>query len=110
MTSIYGQLSCTIAASSARDNTEGMLRKLPYYSGGLRALITDGGRKRVQDYRTHDVCERSALKTHLGTRAWALQEKLLAPRTVRFGERGAIWERRTTLASEYLPDGVPEPL
>lgn len=110
MTSVYGQSACTIAASSARDITDGMFRKLPYYSGGFRALITDGGQNRVQDFRTQDVYERSALETHLGTRAWALQEKLLAPRTVHFGERGAFWECRTTVASEYLPDGIPRAL
>lgn len=110
MHTVYGQSSCTIAASSARDSTEGIFRKLPYYSGGFRARIIDGGVKRVQDFRAQDVYERSVLKTHLATRAWALQEKMLAPRTMHFGERGAFWECRTTLASEYLPDGIPRAL
>lgn len=110
MSSVYGQSACTIAASSARNSTEGMFRVLPFYSGGFRARITDGGRKRVQDFRTEDVYERSALKTHLGTRAWALQEKMLAARTIHFGERGAFWECRTTMASQYLPDGFPKQL
>ncbi|TID19461.1 HET-domain-containing protein [Venturia nashicola] len=110
MSTVYGQSSCTIAASSARNSTEALFRKIPFYSGGFRARITDGGQKRVQDFRTKDVYERSVLRTHLATRAWALQEKMLAPRTVHFGERGAFWECRTTLASEFLADGIPRAL
>jgi hypothetical protein len=110
MTSVYGESLCTIAASSARNSTEGCFRKLPNFSGGLRARITDGGRKRVQDFRGDEVYELSTWKTHLGTRAWALQEKMLPPRTIHFGDRGAFWECRTTIASEYLPDGFPRQL
>ena len=110
MSSVYGGSTITIAASSARDSSQGCFLKLPNFSGGLRARITDGGRQRVQDFRSRNVYNLSTFETHLGTRAWALQEKMLPPRTIHFSDRGAFWECRTTIASEYLPDGFPNQL
>ena len=110
MSSVYGGSTITIAASSARDSSQGCFLKLPNFSGGLRARITDGGRQRVQDFRSEEVYSLSTFETHLGTRAWALQEKILPPRTIHFSDRGAFWECRTTIASEYLPDGFPNQL
>ncbi|KAF7893886.1 hypothetical protein EAF00_007400 [Botryotinia globosa] len=104
MSSVYGGSVITIAASSARDSTEGCFLKPPKFSGGLRARITDGGRQRVQDFQNQAEYESSTLRAHLGTRAWALQEKLLSPRTIHFGNRGAFWECRSLIASEFFPD------
>ncbi|KAF7956151.1 hypothetical protein EAE96_005071 [Botrytis aclada] len=108
MSSIYGGSVITIAASSARDSTEGCFLKPPNFGGGLRARITDGGRQRVQDFRINEEYEDSTIRAHLGTRAWALQEKMLSPRTIHFGDRGAFWECRSLIASEFLPDGFDE--
>lgn len=106
MSSVYGGSVITIAASSARDSTQGCFLKPPNFSGGLRARITDGGRQRVQDFRNEAEYESSTLRAHLGTRAWALQEKLLSPRTIYFGDRGAFWECRSLIASEFFPDEI----
>lgn len=108
MSSVYGGSTITIAASSARDSSQGCFLKPPIFSGGLRARITDCGRRRVQDFRSQEVYNLSTFETHLGSRAWALQEKMLSPRTIHFSDRGAFWECRTTIASEYLPDGFPK--
>lgn len=110
MSSVFGGSTVTIAASSARDGTEGCFMKPPHFSGGLRARINDGGLRRVQDFRSQETYDLSTIKTHLGTRAWALQERILPPRTIHFGDRGAFWECRTTFASEDLPDGLPRQL
>ncbi|KAF7939244.1 uncharacterized protein EAE97_007324 [Botrytis byssoidea] len=104
MSSVYGGSFITIAASSARDSTEGCFFRPPNFSGGLRARITDGGRQRVQEFRNRTEYESSTSRAHLGTRAWALQEKLLSPRTIHFGDRGAFWECRSLIASEVFPD------
>lgn len=110
MSSVFGGSAITIAASSAHDGSQGCFMKPPYFSGGLRARITDAGLQRVQDFRGKEAYNLSTFSTHLGTRAWALQEKMLPPRTIHFGDRGAFWECRTTIASEYLPDGFPRQL
>jgi hypothetical protein len=64
----------------------------------------------VQDFRSSDEYDRSTFKTPLGTRAWALQEKMLSPRTIHFSDRGLFWKCRTTIASEHLPDRFPKQL
>jgi len=110
MSSVYGGSSITIAASTARDARQGCFLRPALFSGGLRARITDGGCQRVQDFRSQEVYEESTSQTYLATRAWALQEKMLPPRTIHFGDRGAFWECRTTIASEDLPDGFPAQL
>ncbi|KAF7885879.1 uncharacterized protein EAF02_004388 [Botrytis sinoallii] len=107
MSSIYGGSVITIAASSARDSTEGCFLKPSNFSGGLRVRITDGGRERVQDFQCEEEYERSTLRAHLGTIAWALQEKVLSPRTIHFGDRGAFWECRSSIASEFFPEEFP---
>ena len=107
MSSVYSGSALSIAASSARDSTQGCFLKPPYFNDGLRARITDGGQKRVQDFRSPKSYALSTINTYLGTRAWALQEKMLPPRTLHFGDRGIFWECRTQIASEYLPDGFP---
>ncbi|TGO39312.1 hypothetical protein BHYA_0056g00230 [Botrytis hyacinthi] len=108
MSSVYGGSVITIAASSARDSTEGCFLKPPNFSGGVRARITDDGHQRVQNFLTMHEYESSTLRAHLGTRAWALQEKVLSPRTIHFGRRGAFWECKSSIASEYFPGGFTE--
>ncbi|KAF2806818.1 uncharacterized protein BDZ99DRAFT_537712 [Mytilinidion resinicola] len=110
MSSVYGGSTINIAASSAVDSSQGCFMKPPNFSRGLRARITDGGRERMQDFRSSEVYDLSTFQTHLGSRAWALQEKMLPPRTTHFGDRGAFQECRTNVASEYLPDGFPKQL
>jgi hypothetical protein len=110
MNSVYGGSTITIAASSARDASQGCFLRPHNFSGGLRARVKDGEQQRVQDFRGQDVYNLSTFRTHLGSRAWALQEKLLPPRTIHFSERGAFWECRTLIASEDLPEGFPKQL
>jgi hypothetical protein len=107
MSSVYHSSIINIAASSAHDGSQGCFLKPPLFSGGLRARINEGSGQRVRDFRSKDVYHISTFGTHLGTRAWALQEKLLPPRTIHFSNRGAFWECRTTIASEYLLDEIP---
>ncbi|KFY55224.1 hypothetical protein V497_07112 [Pseudogymnoascus sp. VKM F-4516 (FW-969)] len=107
MGSVYGCSTITIAASSARDSSQGCFMKPPYFSGGLRARITDAGLRRVQDFRDMRAYDLSTINSHLATRAWTVQEKILSPRAIHFGNRGALWECKTKIASEYLPDGFP---
>ncbi|KAK5659436.1 hypothetical protein OQA88_637 [Cercophora sp. LCS_1] len=44
----------------------------------------------------------------LNTRAWVLQERLLAPRTLHFGTPQLFWECKHVEACETFPLGIPE--
>ncbi|KAK6063152.1 heterokaryon incompatibility protein [Seiridium cupressi] len=107
MKSVYGGASIGLAASSATNAYEGCLSKQPYYSGGFTARVTTTEFCRVQNFHSQSVYRESSTDTSLAKRAWALQEKLLPPRTIRFGDTGLFWECRSMIRSEYLPDGFP---
>lgn len=41
-------------------------------------------------------------------RAWVVQERLLAPRVLHFGQTQVIWECRELSACELYPHGLPD--
>jgi hypothetical protein len=43
----------------------------------------------------------------INTRAWVLQERLLSPRLLHFGENQVLWECREKDAAEICPNGMP---
>lgn len=43
----------------------------------------------------------------LNRRAWVLQERMLAPRVLHFGDTQLFWECQEQEASESFPDGIP---
>ncbi|CAO2654064.1 Nn.00g107970.m01.CDS01 [Neocucurbitaria sp. VM-36] len=107
MSSVYGGSFINIAASSAINVHEGCFLKAPYMVDGLRTSIMVNGSSLVRDFRSRTVYDMSTTRSHLATRAWAIQEKILPPRTMHFGKRGVFWECRAMTANEFLPDGFP---
>ncbi|RYP64793.1 hypothetical protein DL769_006538 [Monosporascus sp. CRB-8-3] len=110
MSSVYGGSFINIAAASAVNVHQGCFLKPPHLVDGLRASITVNGSKFVRDFRSRFAYDMSTIKSHLATRAWAFQEKILPSRTIHFGNRGAFWECRAMTANEFLPDGFPHDL
>lgn len=76
----------------------------------MRARVTFNGKQIVREFFDRRCYNRSVWGSHLATRAWALQERLLPPRTVHLGDRGAFWECRAKIASQFLPEGFKLPL
>lgn len=107
MRSVYGSAYVNIAATTATDVHEGFLTKDPTYSGGFVARVSTRKMCWVRNFHSREVYNAATSKTHLATRAWTLQERLLAPRTIYLGEQGLFCECRTTWISEYLPWGCP---
>jgi hypothetical protein len=114
MCSVYSGAHVNLAASSATSVYGGCFLKPEDYSGGFCApvIVTTTSTGDYSVVRNFHVCsgqvyEESTIKTPLAGRAWALQERLLAPRTLFFGDQGLFWECRTKIASESLPDGFP---
>lgn len=54
-----------------------------------------------------DIWERHVKQAPLSQRAWVVQERLLAPRSLYFCEGQLFWECREQHACESLPNGVP---
>lgn len=110
MRSVYGGGYVNIAASSATNVHEGCFSKPPDHNGGFLARVTTSEFGRVQNFHSMQVYQESTTRTHLASRAWTLQEKLLSPRTIYFGDQGLFWECRVTTGSEFLPNGFPDKL
>lgn len=108
MASVYGGSSLNIAASSAKDGTEGCFLKPLHHFGGFTARVCINGRIELFDVSTRDVYKNNVTWSHLATRAWAAQEKVLPPRTLHCGDQGFFWECKTQFASEYFPHGFCE--
>lgn len=112
MRSVYGKAHINLAASGATSVHGGLFLKPEDHQGGFCAPVTltttsAGDYSAVRNFHAMDVYKDSTTTTSLANRAWALQERLLAPRTLFFGDQGLFWECRTEIASEFLPDGFP---
>lgn len=110
MRSVYGGSFLNIAVTSAKNVHEGFLGKdlRQHYHGGLVARVTTKDSCRVQNFYAPTVHEEITFETHLASRAWAFQERVLPPRTLSFGDTGMSWECRSQTSSEFLPDGFNE--
>lgn len=107
MSAVYGGTVVTLAASTATGVQDGFLHRSKHYNGGFTARVTTNAYSRMQNFHSRGAYTESATDTHLATRAWAFQERLLSPRTIYFGDTGLFWECRTQISSEFLPDGFP---
>lgn len=105
MRSVYGGSTINLAAASAVDGSQGCFLRPPYFSGGFRSRVIINGHPAVRSFHSGRIHDESTTLSHLGTRAWCLQERLLSSRTIHLGCRGAFWECQTTIASEFLPQG-----
>uniref|UniRef100_A0A8H7NPK3 Heterokaryon incompatibility domain-containing protein n=1 Tax=Bionectria ochroleuca TaxID=29856 RepID=A0A8H7NPK3_BIOOC len=104
MDCIYGGSQVTLSASSALDAFQGFFPTTPKYNGGFVARIQTDKTCRVQDFSTPEAYEEAVIGTHLGSRGWAFQEKLLSRRTLHIGDWGVFWECQSTANSQFVSD------
>ncbi|CAH0019322.1 unnamed protein product [Clonostachys rhizophaga] len=105
MDCIYGGSQVTLSASSALDAFQGFFPTTPKSNGGFVARIQTDKTCRVQDFSPPEVYEEAVIRTHLGSRGWALQEKSLSRRTLHIGDCGVFWECQSTTKSQFIPEG-----
>lgn len=116
MSDVYANSYCTIAATSAKDSSEGCLgkREFPrpvefHEKSLLRSFWLSDCGNFDQDVNAEP----------LNTRAWVLQERILAPRTLHYTSHQLFWECMTLTEPEdgsmntvdrkhnFLPDFAP---
>ncbi|RGP62538.1 heterokaryon incompatibility protein [Fusarium sporotrichioides] len=104
MGKVYRNSSCNIAASSASHSRQGCL-----YPRNPRILQPESLDSYGNELKDLYLFNRSfPLKPfQLYTRAWVLQEALLAPRTLDCGQSQLYWRCDATKASEEFPGGYP---
>ena len=109
MGEIYANSYCNIAATSADPEagcftTRDISIVEPHPIADPRSTLPDHGHVIGYD----DFWCNSLLDTTLHTRAWVLQERLLSPRTIYFGQEQMFWECRCVMACEAYPKGIPQ--
>lgn len=110
---IYNHATLTIAATAARNGTQGCLIPRDKPSLDPVCIPIANGQDQVFMMPTVAACE-SGLDTAeirpLDTRAWTLQENILSLRTVSFERREITWECNESRQSEsrFSNDGGPD--
>ena len=106
MRDIYRGSFLTIAATGATDPYKGCFRdRNPSLVEPIKFSIS----KETLEYRTifdRKEMERGIYESPLSKRAWALQERLLSPRVLHFGENQMIWDCNEMSACENCPGGA----
>jgi hypothetical protein len=111
---IYGKSYCTLAASSSKNSSGGLFNErdprhstictlaYPSETGVSAGIVANLPRVIAQRFENEP----------LESRGWALQERLLSPRTIHFTSSQAIWQCREAYVGEECPelDGGSMPL
>lgn len=108
MASMYGLSGLNLAATAAPDGTLGCLfQRDPIYVRGHHIEVETGNEKRIYDCADTNIFYRNIFSAPLMGRAWVVQERLLAPRTLHFTASQVFWECGTKYACETFPDQIP---
>jgi hypothetical protein len=112
MSDIYARSYCNIAATDAL-NGEGCL--VDRAVSMVRPCLIDGSaftKVAAVPYTVayDDFWSMNLLNAPLHQRGWVLQERLLSPRTIHFGNEQILWECRGGTACESYPRGIPKQL
>lgn len=93
MGNIYKNSTITIAASESQSAHSGFLGTLKYPpTVPLPFLLPDGSKETVW-LSYHEA--KWPVRGHLDTRGWTLQESLLSPRQITFGDSEVLWQCQT---------------
>lgn len=108
MHEVYGSSYLNIAATSARNSTEGLHRKrrINLLSPSIVPCNWQGRHLYCKVIR-EDFWSGELLAEPLYKRAWVTQERMLAPRTLNFGSKQIFWQCLTIAACETMPTGAP---
>jgi hypothetical protein len=100
MASVYKGAALNISAAGARNGTEGCFLTPDNFITKLQIATMQRGFKEVWSISNWPE---PISDTPLSKRAWALQERLLAPRSIHFTRTGWAWECKTGTATEMFP-------
>jgi len=110
MSMVYGNSYLNIAAVGASDGTQGcFFEDNPMRINNLRLEAAEDGKRKIYDCTPARIYQYCVSDTPLSSRAWALQERLLAPRTLHFSRAQMLWECNRGIVCESLPYQVPVP-
>jgi hypothetical protein len=89
MESVFSQAYCTIAATAAADSNAGFLKR---YICTDSVYVQDASGNEFYISTDVDDFDQDVGKAKLNTRAWVMQEGVLAKRTIHFSANQMYWE------------------
>ena len=115
MHKVYRNSYCTIAAVDSKESAGGLFRPredldkvLPVsYKGARNNALLGTTSWKVLDA---DLWNSELLGSHIYTRGWVFQERMLSPRILHFARNQIFWDCATISACETLPNGLPPQL
>jgi hypothetical protein len=111
MSTVYGNSYLNIAAAGASDGSLGcFFENEPMRINKLQVATIKNGEKKFYACTPSRIYRHCVSSTPLALRAWALQECLLAPRTLHFSRAQLFWECNEGNVCESLPYQVPREL
>jgi hypothetical protein len=105
MAFVYGGSALNIAASSAKNPAEGCFMRRAHSCSGFYSTLTVDNQRVDYEFRASGNYTHHVTGSFLASRAWAVQEKILSPRTLHCGVWGYFWECRNSICSEFFPNG-----
>jgi hypothetical protein len=109
MSDVYRGSGLNIAASGAIDGTSGCFFKLPA-NRTCQVQVKQGNQICTYKCVTWFMYTDCLSNMPLMQRGWALQERLLPPRTLHFALTEVFWECHSKVACETFPEQCPPPL
>jgi hypothetical protein len=110
MQEIYTYSSCTIAATAAADGEGGCFSERDPSSLRLSKIAlrwADKADERNYLLIDDQYVDKQLTTAPLNRRGWVLQERILSPRTLHFGQSQMFWQCRETMACEAFPRDLP---
>ncbi|KAK0334054.1 hypothetical protein LTR87_010473 [Friedmanniomyces endolithicus] len=108
MKDVYNNSCCNLAAANSENGTEGFFRhRRATAVPPSTTRVKFAGRDMKAKVIRSDFWSGELLAEPLYRRAWVVQERLLAPRTLHFGKNQVFWQCLSTTACESMPGGVP---
>ncbi|KAK7440868.1 heterokaryon incompatibility protein [Colletotrichum acutatum] len=98
---IYKDAEITVAASSAKNGSEGCFVPRPPLQPAVRLPYGDPDQREYMSATLFpDALDTTVSETPLGSRAWITQEWMLSPRVIHYTKARMVWACRTLLKCE----------
>ncbi|KAI0532647.1 heterokaryon incompatibility protein-domain-containing protein [Xylaria digitata] len=107
MRDVYENSFCNIAATSGRDGSAGCYQeRIPSLLEECPVFVSHQSFTGLYYLRHETVWIDRLKQSPLLQRAWVLQERMLAPRTLHFAQEQLVWECTELTACEQYPNGL----
>lgn len=115
---VFSSAVCNISASASTNGSEGLFRKRIALPDLLEPVmihtqrLREYGDSKTKNLGTYAIIDdgywqRNVEETHIHTRGWVLQERILSPRVLFFCHHQIHWECKELKASELHAKGLP---